>query len=283
MEHRKLGRFDIEMSIVGFGGIVAAGRPQADVNRHVAEIVDRGVNYFDVAPTYGNAQELLGAALQPYRDRCVLACKTTERSAAGSRAEMEESLRLLRTDHFDLYQLHGLADVSAAEAAMGPGGAIETLLDAKRRGDTRLIGFSAHSEAAALLAIESGQFDTMMIPLNFFLYEGGTLGPRALETARRRGMGIIALKALARGRMAKGQPKPYAKCWYQPEDDPPVADLLLRWTLSLPGVTAALPPGNEDLFEMAVELGERFAPIDEAELAQLRSLRGAYEPLFAVE
>ena len=85
---RQYGRAEDKLSIIGFGGITVKDVAPETAADYVAEAVDRGINYFDVAPTYGNAQERLGPALKPYRDRCFLACKTTERDAAGSAKEL---------------------------------------------------------------------------------------------------------------------------------------------------------------------------------------------------
>src|ERR1035438_4103837 len=115
----------------------------------VAEAVDRGVNYFDVAPSYGNAQERLGAALAPYRNKCFLACKTDGRMKDDSRADLEQSLKLLKTDHFDLYQFHALTKMADLDKVLGPGGAIETFEAAKKEGKIRYIGFSVHSVGTA--------------------------------------------------------------------------------------------------------------------------------------
>ena len=105
---RALGKTGEQLSMIGFGGIVVMDeQPNAAANL-VAEAVDRGINYFDVAPSYGNAQERLGPALKPYRQNCFLACKTEGRKKDDSRAQLEESLRLLKTNHFDLYQFHAL-------------------------------------------------------------------------------------------------------------------------------------------------------------------------------
>ena len=102
MEKRKYGKHDDMLSIVGFGGILVSQEEPSESERLVAKAIDRGINYFDVAPTYGNAEERLGPALQPYRNDVFLACKTTKRSAEESEAELHNSLKLLRTDHFDL-------------------------------------------------------------------------------------------------------------------------------------------------------------------------------------
>lgn len=102
LERRSLGRTGETLSILGFGGIVVRDATPAEADRRVGEAVDRGVNYFDVAPSYGDAEEKLGPALEPHRDGAFLACKTTEREAAGARAELEQTLKRLRTDHLDL-------------------------------------------------------------------------------------------------------------------------------------------------------------------------------------
>ena len=138
MERRALGRTGEQLSILGLGGIVVADLPQEEADRIVAEAVDRGVNYFDVAPTYGNAQERLGPALEPYRDKVFLVCKTAERDKEGSARELAESLRLLRTDHVDVYQLHGLVNLEDVDKAFGPGGAIDPQPIAQNTAESRV-------------------------------------------------------------------------------------------------------------------------------------------------
>lgn len=281
MEKRRIGQSDISLSIVGLGGVVVMNRPQEEADEEVARAFEQGVNYFDVAPSYGNAQERLGPALKPYRRQVNLACKTGARNAREARLELEASLRTLQTDHFDIYQMHGLESVEETRAALAEGGAIETFLDAKKRGLTRLIGFSAHDEEAALLAIASGHFDTMLLPLNFVMWEFGSFGRRALEAARKRGMGVMAIKSMARERVPEGQPTKYEGCWYSPEERAEISELLLRWTLSLPGVSAALPPGNPMFFHHALQYAERFKPIDAAGLEKLQKHLSQARPIFA--
>src|SRR5512136_360402 len=105
---RQYGQTKEKLSIIGFGGMVVKDVTPKEAANFVAEAVDRGVNYFDVAPFYGNAQQRLGPALKPYRQDCFLACKTLERDAAGAAKELKQSLKLLKTDYVDLYQLHAL-------------------------------------------------------------------------------------------------------------------------------------------------------------------------------
>ncbi len=124
---RQYGRTKENLSIIGFGGMVVKDVTLKEAANFVAKAIDRGVNYFDVAPYYGNAQQRLGPALKPYRQDCFLACKTLERDAAGAAKELRQTLKLLKTDHLDLYQLHALSDVEEVEQAFGPGGAMETI------------------------------------------------------------------------------------------------------------------------------------------------------------
>ena len=123
---RKLGKTGEELSIVGFGGIVVMNNSQSFANNIVAEAVDRGINYFDVAPSYGDAQARLGPALEPYRKNVFLACKEEDWTKDGCAKLLEESLRLLRTDHVDLYQFHGLTKMAELDQIFGPNGAMET-------------------------------------------------------------------------------------------------------------------------------------------------------------
>jgi aryl-alcohol dehydrogenase-like predicted oxidoreductase len=163
---RTLGKTGEKLSIIGFGGIVVMNEDTSASKNIVAEAVDRGINYLDVAPSYGNAQERLGPALAPYRKDCFLACKAERRQKDDSRKQLEESLRLLQTDHVDLYQFHGLTKMTELETVLGPGGAMETMEAAKKEGKIRYIGFSVHSVETALAAMDRYPFDTVLFPCN---------------------------------------------------------------------------------------------------------------------
>jgi len=277
---RALGRTGEELSIIGFGGIVVMNEEAGAAANIVAEAVDRGINYFDVAPSYGNAQERLGPALAPYRNKCFLACKTGGRSKEDSRAELEESLRQLKTDHLDLYQFHALTRMTDLDEVLGPGGAMETMEAAKKEGKIRFIGFSVHSAETALAAMESYNFDTILFPLNWVLFTRAGFGPQILERARQKKMGILALKGMAKTVWAEGQKNhPQPKCWYQPAAFPGEASLGLRWTLGHP-VTAAIPPGDERYFRLAMDVAQNYKPLDAAEETALLSGGDGVEPIF---
>lgn len=282
LPRRPYGTTGERLSIIGFGGIVVSGVEQDHAGRVVAQAVEKGVNYFDVAPTYGDAEIKLGPALEPYRKDVFLACKTTQRTKEGAAAELKESLRRLRTDHLDLYQLHAITDVQKdVDAAFGPGGAMEVFLEAKKQGQVRHLGFSAHSEEAALAAMERYDFDSILFPVNFATFYEGGFGPRVIEAARSKGVAILALKAMARQKWPQDDPQRqrYSKCWYQPLTDRREAGLGLYFTLSQP-VTAAIPPGDESLFQMALDLAMGFRPVSEQEKETLRTMARSLNPIF---
>jgi aryl-alcohol dehydrogenase-like predicted oxidoreductase len=281
---RQYGKSDVQLSIIGFGGIVVMGNSQEQANKLVSEAFERGVNYYDVAPSYGDgeAEIKLGPALEPYRRETFLACKTTEREYGPAKKEFEQSLKRLKTDHFDLYQLHAITDVEKdVDVAFGKGGVMELLLEAKKEGRIRFLGFSAHSHEAALAAMDRYDFDSILFPVNFTNYYKGGFGSEVITTAKEKEVAILALKMFASQQWPKDDPdrETYSKCWYQPITDPKQAKLAMAFTLSQP-VTAAIPPGNEALFRMAMNLAMEYEPITTAQTEKVKALAMDLDPIF---
>jgi len=279
MQKRPYGTTGEQLSIIGFGGIVVSKTEPSEAAQLVANAVDRGVNYFDVAPSYGNAEERLGPALEPHRKNAFLACKTGKRDGASARAELENSLKQLRTDHFDLYQLHGMTTQEDFDQATAPGGALEEFVKARKEGLVRHIGFSAHSSETALALLDHFNFDSVLFPVNWVNYFQANFGPEVVARAEEKGAARLALKAMARSALAEGDDRPYAKCWYAPIDDRELATLAIRFSLSQP-ITAAIPPGEAKLFQMALDIAEDFAPITDEEVAVLKEKAKENAPLF---
>jgi aryl-alcohol dehydrogenase-like predicted oxidoreductase len=280
MKYRPLGNTGAELSIIGFGGIVVMNLEPDHAARAVAEAVDRGVNYFDVAPSYGNAEERLGPALRPYRDQVFLACKTGKRTRAEAAAELRDSLQRLHTSHFDLYQLHAMTTPEDLETATGPGGALEAFLEAQQAGLIRHIGFSAHSVETAIALMDRFEFASVLFPINWMEYINAGFGPQVIEHARQRGVGRLALKAMARQKWPDGADRQaWPRCWYEPCTDPAERALALRFTLSQE-ITAAIPPGDEQLFRHALDVADTFVPVSEAEKGELRTRARGLEPFF---
>ncbi|MBW6534087.1 MAG: aldo/keto reductase [Mariniphaga sp.] len=276
---RVLGKTGEKLSIIGFGGIMLNDNPQDFANELVAKSYELGVNYYDVAPSYGNAEERLGPALKPYRKNCFLACKTGKRDAEGAQQELENSLRLMQTDHFDLYQLHALSSVEQVEQVFAPGGAMEVFEKAKKDGKVRYLGFSAHSVDAAMLAMKNYAFDSILFPINFACWNAGNFGPQVYAEAEKQGMGILALKAMALTRLGDGEEKFYKNVWYKPILDEEIMKMALKYTLSK-NITAAVPPGKNTLYLKALEFMDGFGEITAEETAKLTELSQATEPIF---
>lgn len=281
IEKRSLGKTGEMLSMIGFGGIVVRDATPADASALVKLAIDSGINYFDVAPSYGDAEVKLGPALETYRKKVFLACKTTKRTKEEARAELEQSLKNMRTDHFDLYQHHAVTKVEDVKTILGPGGAMETFLEAKKEGKLRFIGFSAHSVEAAMALMDGFDFDTILFPLNFATWHAGNFGPQVLARASEKKMGILALKAMAKGPWAQGADRSkYPKCWYEPLTTSEDILMGLRFTLSHP-VTAAVPPGEAELFRIALNISDKIKPLSESEVKSIRERGLATNPLFS--
>ena len=280
---RTLGKTGQQLSVIGMGGLVIADIEQSRADKIVTDAVTAGVNYFDVAPTYHDAQLKLGPALKPFRSKVFLACKSTARDKAGIEKELNESLKQLETDHVDLYQLHAIIDVEKdVHAALGKGGAMEAIIEAKKQGKLKYIGFSAHSSEAALAAMREFDFDTLLYPVNFACHFRKEFDTEVLAEAKKRNMGILAIKAMAQRPWPKNAEKKYKNCWYEPLEDRELVRLALSWSYSQ-GITAALPPADENLFRLAVETAPKCKPPTAEEISLLQKTAAESDPLFPVK
>ena len=280
MEKRPYGLTGVSLSVVGFGGILVSEETEAESARRVSIAIDRGVNYFDVAPTYGNAEERLGPALLPYRDQVFLACKTTQRDAASARKEFRGSLERLCTDRIDLYQIHSIQTHEDVDAVLAPDGALSLFLKLREQGDIRFIGFSAHNEDAALRLMSAFHFDSILFPINWATWYAGEIGPRIIDAAREHGTAVLALKALAMRRWREHEDRVWSKTWYRPADSPAEAERGLRFTLSRP-VVSAVSPGHIEHFQWACDAADRFTALKDEEERQLETLAASIEPVFS--
>lgn len=281
--HRPFGATGESLSIIGIGGVTVVGHDAAASIRLFDEALDAGVNYADVAPSYGVDQETekrFGEALVGRRDRVFLACKTGERGAAGAKVELERSLRHLKTDRIDLYQLHAITSVEEVERAFAPDGAMETIIQAQQDGKIRHIGFSAHSVDAALKAFELYPFVSALFPVNFVTTYTGFFGPQIVDACIANGAARLALKAMAMTHWKEGEHRDFPNCWYSPIADERLSELALRWTLSQ-DVTAAVPPGDPILFRRALTYAQRFTAISDEEVVELKQVAMQQIPIFS--
>ncbi|MGQ9479717.1 MAG: aldo/keto reductase [Thermoproteota archaeon] len=280
MEKRRLGRTDQWLSIIGFGGIIVMNKDHSTACSIIKRAIERGINYFDVAPTYGNSEEVLGPSLEPYRESVFLSCKTEKRTRDEAMKALNRSLKLLKTDFFDLYQLHAVDKMNDVEQVIGPGGALEALLEAREQGMIKYIGFTSHSEEAALTLLDRFDFDTIMFPFNWASWYRAGFGPRVLNKAVEKGIGILAIKSLAKRKWRDNEKNKYEwPRWYATVEGFQEASLALRFTLSLP-VTSAVSSGRVDLLWWACDIAEQFKPLSEDEKCRLIELSSGLEPVF---
>lgn len=256
MQLRPLGKTGYMVSAVIFGGIISMNEGQQGSDRYVGWAVDHGVNYFDVAPSYGDAEERLGASLKPYRKDVFLACKTTQRLSADAQEEIERSLRLLHTDHFDLFQLHAVTTPDDVKTAFGPGGTMELLADLKKAGVLRKIGFSAHSEYAAMEMLRLYDFDTVLFPTNYQLDMGQGFGRKLSALKKEKGFGLLGMKSIIERAWLDERERansPYPKSWCKPFGiaDKDLRTAAMKYALDM-GADVLVPPGNYENFSFMV-------------------------------
>lgn len=277
----RLGRTGRQVSIIGFGGLMIRNYEPSRAQALVDHSIQRGVNYFDVAPTYGDAELKLGPALKPYRDKAFLACKTTERTAEGARKELDASLERLETDHLDLYQLHAIADVEKdVDAVFAKGGAMEAFIEARKAGKIRHIGFSAHSDEAALEAMRRFDFDTILYPVNFACQFAGQFVSSVLQEARRQNIGILCIKSVALRRWTDDDDRSQLpNCWYKPLEDPELIRLAMGWSYDQ-GSVSLLPPANEAMYRRLLDVAPSVEPLTDSQRTQLAALADTIDPIF---
>jgi len=286
MPKRVLGRTGLKVSVTAFAGLALTHYEQEECTAGVHKAFDKGLNYYDVAPAYGKdgACEIrLGVALQGLkRSDYVLACKTKARDQDGCRKELERSLTRLKTDYFDLYQLHHLVKPEDVKQALGPGGAMETILKAKEEGKIHGIGFSAHTTKAALEALRGFNFDTVMFPISFAEYYTRGFGKEVLALAKEKGTAVLSIKTLHSGAWPEGAERK-RNWWYRPLENQDDINLAYRWTLSLPGVVAGFPPSFLDLQAKAIEAGLAYRPATDADAQKLAEMAKGAGSIFKRE
>jgi predicted aldo/keto reductase-like oxidoreductase len=277
LPRRILGRTGEKISVVGFPGLALRHYDQERCNEGLLNAFKRGLNYYDVAPAYGKDGECeikMGIGLKAVnieRDKIFLACKTKMRDKEGARFELERSLKRLKTDHFDLYQMHCLRTPDEVKKALGPGGAIETFLKAKEEGKVRYLGFSAHTTRGALDVMNGFHFDTAMFPINFVEFFKIGFGKAVIELAHKQGVGILAIKAMSKGPWPEGT-KRTRQWWYRATESQYETDLAMRFVLSQKNVVAGIPPSFLDLLDRAIEAGRSYRPIKEDETMKLQEM-----------
>jgi aryl-alcohol dehydrogenase-like predicted oxidoreductase len=257
---RTLGRTGEEVTIFGLGG-EGVLRTEGRMREAVAVIhraIDHGINYFDSAPAYAGCLDYLGEGLNGRRDQVFIASKTHDRTRDGSLRLLDQTLKRLRTDRLDLWQLHDLRTPRDLDAIFGPGGAMEALLLAREQGRARFLGITGHHDPAMLNeAMKRFEFDTALMAINAADRHRLSFIETALPNAVARGLGVIAMKVYAQGALVQSSLK---------------AEEALGYCLSLSGVSTAIigcrTPAEVDA---NVQIACRFSPFDEERMRKLEA------------
>ena len=272
MQTRSLGATSHDSSIMTFGAIALNWLEQEGANQMVELVLDHGINHFDVAPTYGDAELKLGPKLRQHREEIFLGCKTQERGYDGAKRKLDASLNRLGVDHIDLYQVHGLEYEEELDTITGDDGALEAFREAKADGRIGHIGLTSHGNPQLILdAIDRiDDLETVMFPMNPVVvgkdddeydYEA------VIERANDAGIGTLGIKAFAKGPWPSTdelpeEDRPYSN-WYQPVDTP--AEIEERFDFAAAqGLTSVINPGDPKLVAMVLDAAERYDGMEEA-------------------
>ena len=277
MEKRRLGRTGHHSTVVTFGTAGIGRVSQAAADKAVERILAHGVNHIDIAPSYGEAMERLAPWMPKIRDGVFLGAKTRERTRAAAQRNIEDCMRRLGVESFDLFQLHSVGTMADLDAVTASGGALEALLELRERGLTKWVGITGHGTEVPRVQLEALRrfdFDTIMFPLNATLFQNPEYRETATEllaTAAEKDVGIHTIKMLARGGWG-GRDREYAT-WYDPHRRQEDIDKALWWVLSQPMHTAP-SVGDVTLLPRALDAAERFRQLSAAEQdAVVRSQR----------
>lgn len=261
IETSPFGRTGHASTRIIFGAAALGSVDQATADRAVRTVLDHGINHFDVAASYGDAELRLGPWMERIRGEVFLATKTGERRKEAAADEIRRSLERLRTDHVDLLQLHNLVDADEWEVAMGPGGALEAAVEARDEGLVRCIGVTGHGLEVArrhLQSLERFAFDSVLLPYSWIMMQNEAYAAdveELFEVCERREIAVQTIKAVTR-RPWGARPQDRAT-WYQPLEHPTAIDLSVHWVLGRRGVFLNTV-GDVDVLPKVLESAERF-------------------------
>lgn len=250
MEYVTLGKTGLKIARLGFGGIPIQRVDAATTKELIHAMAEKGLNYIDTARGYTVSEEYLGEALEGIRDKFILATKSMSRTKEGMAADIEISLKNLRTDYIDVYQVHN-PNLEQLDQVLAPGGALEALMEAKSAGKIGHIGLTGHSLELFEKALEMDWVETFMFPYNIV----ETHGEELIKKCTEKNIGFVVMKPLAGGAI---------------ED----ATLALRFIASNPDVSVVIP-GMFDLKEIDQNMAavEDTTPLSPEELEKIKEIR----------
>jgi aryl-alcohol dehydrogenase-like predicted oxidoreductase len=285
VQQRRLGRLGHDSSVLIYGAAALSAVDQDVADRSVQLALDAGINHFDVAAGYGDAELRLGPWMPRIRDRIFLATKTGERDLEAAWRQINASLERLATDHVDLIQLHAVGDLADLDRATADSGALRAAIRARDEGLARAIGITGHGNGAPathLEALRRFPFDTVLTPINFVLsqdplyladYEALVAEVRAQDA------GLMIIKSASRRNWPEHAPRTRTT-WYEPFEDQERITAAVVWVLSRPEVTGIATPGDVGLLAAVIEAEKHLGEMSVAEAEEVLSRAPDYSSPF---
>jgi len=284
MEKRRFGRSGHMSTVAIFGAAALSEVTQKEADRAMEMAIEAGVNHIDIAPSYGHAEELVGPWMPRERERFFLGCKTMERTKEGAWNEMQESLKRLRTERFDLYQMHAITSMEELDACTMNGGTLEALVEARQQGLTSHIGITGHgvdTPRIFLEALRRFEFDSILFPMNFVQMSNPEFRKNAEEliaTCKAKDVGTMIIKTVTKGPW--GEKEKTATTWYEPFNQQDEIQRAVNFALSYE-VTGLCTAGDTHVLPMVLKACENFTSLNDEEIEAMIQLGQQYEPLFS--
>ena len=256
---REFGKTGVKVSIIAQGGARMDLHPTvAEAADHVRRVYDLGLTYFDCARSYwgGKSEEAYGIGLKGVRKNVFLTSKSTKRTRLEAEQELATSLKMLQTDHLDIWQMHDVRTPEEIKTILGPGGAMEAFQAAKKAGKCRFIGFTGHfyPEAHAALLQAYDQWDSVLLPVHAADHAYLSFEKTALPVAVSQGIGVQAIKVFCKAFLLRS---------LSPRE-------CLEYTLSMPVHVAVCGAGTQGQMEDNIRVAQSFKPLSAEVLADVR-------------
>lgn len=283
MEKRRFGRTKHMSTVAVFGAVALGQLSQPEADQAIRDVLDAGINHFDVAPTYGEAESRLGPWMPKIRDAIFLGCKTTQRSKKGALNEFQQSLERLQVERFDLYQLHAVTEMIELDKCTKKGGALEAVIEMREKGLTDYIGITGHglhAPAVFLEALNRFNFDSVLFPINPTLFADAIYRRDAmalLERCAEEDVGVMIIKSVAKEPW--GEREHTYHTWYMPFEQEQQIQENINFALSF-DLAHICTPGDYRLLDKVFTACEEFEPLDEEEQAALIEDRSIFETIF---
>lgn len=282
---RQMGRISVDSSVVMFGAASLGAVTQEEADASIRYALDHGINHFDTAASYGDAEMRMGPIISQVRDRIFLATKTGERSKEAAKAEIHRSLERMKVDSVDLLQLHAVGTIEELNLCTSKNGSLEAALEAKGEGLVKEIGITGHGHEAPIAHLEALKrypFATILLPLNYYMYslpEYRESFDALMEEAAKQQAAVRVIKAIAKKPWSPEEPKRYAT-WYEPFDQQRLIDACITFILSFPGLAGFASAGDIHIFPKIVNSVEQYGRMSLEEAKSVLSSVEDYTTIF---